>query len=118
MKAKIGDFGFSRKVPNMPPGYTLVTAVMTVKSLGYSAPELDVCRHSPKSDVYSYGVVGIPCHECIIVNRGRYVIYTLKVILEIFTGQLAYANSRIDCMLVCNKCMVLHHYNICFFISD
>ena len=57
MKAKIGDFGFSRKLPDLPEGYTLVTAAVTVKSLGYSAPELDGGRHSPKSDVYAYGMV-------------------------------------------------------------
>ena len=59
LQAKIGDFGFSRKLPQMPQGYTLVIAAMTVKSLGYSAPELDGRKQSPKSDVYSYGVVSL-----------------------------------------------------------
>ena len=38
-------------------GRTLVTVVSLAKTLGYSAPEKDTGRHSPKSDVYSYGVV-------------------------------------------------------------
>lgn len=57
LNAKIGDFGFSRQLPTMPKGYTLVTAVRTPMSLGYAAPELDGQHHSPKSDVYSYGMV-------------------------------------------------------------
>ena len=60
MKAKIGDFGFSQRLPaSLPEGYTLITTALTVKSLGYSAPELDGGRHSPKSDVYSYGMVSL-----------------------------------------------------------
>lgn len=60
MKAKIGDFGFSQKLPiDLPEGYTLVTTALTVKSLGYAAPELDGGRHSPKTDVYAYGMVSV-----------------------------------------------------------
>ena len=58
LKAKIDDFGFSSTVPKMAQGYTLVTAAVSVKSLGYSAPKLGGRQHSPKSDVYSFGVVG------------------------------------------------------------
>ena len=73
LQAKIGDFGFSRKLPQTPQGYTLVTAAMTVKSLGYSAPELDGRKQFPKSDVYSYGVVSlIAYHNRIIVNHCCY----------------------------------------------
>ena len=35
----------------------MVTAVAVAKSLGYSPPEHDTCHLSPKSDVYSYGIV-------------------------------------------------------------
>ena len=35
----------------------MVSVELLVKSAGYSAPELDACRHSPKTDVYAYGVV-------------------------------------------------------------
>ena len=59
MTAKLGDFGFARQMPlHRPnPDVTLVSAAFVAKSAGYAAPELDTARHSPKSDMYSYGVV-------------------------------------------------------------
>ena len=57
---KIGDFGFTQEMPMViSPTQTVVLkpAERLVKTLGYSAPEVDTCRHSIKSDVYSYGVV-------------------------------------------------------------
>ena len=38
-------------------GKSLITAVVVAKSLGYSAPELDTCHVSHKSDVYAYGML-------------------------------------------------------------
>ena len=57
LTAKLGDFGFTREFPQVVGGRTIVTAPVVAKSLGYSPPELDTCHTSPKSDVYSYGVV-------------------------------------------------------------
>ena len=56
LSGKLGDFGFTKEIPQVQ-GRTLVTTASVVKSLGYSPPELDTCHVSPKSDVYSYGVV-------------------------------------------------------------
>ena len=55
--AKLGDFGFSQELPELVKRRTMVTAAVVAKSLGYSPPEMDSCRLSPKSDVYSYGIV-------------------------------------------------------------
>ncbi len=56
--AKLGDFGLAREMPHIVEGlYSMVTAPYAFRSLGYSAPELDTCQHSPKTDVYSYGIV-------------------------------------------------------------
>ncbi len=57
LTAKLGDFGFTQELPLSMRGHTMVTAVAVAKSLGYSPPELDTCHVSPKSDVYSYGIV-------------------------------------------------------------
>lgn len=57
LTAKIGDFGFTQELPSSVHGHTMVTASALAKSLGYCPPEMDTCHHSPKSDVYSYGVV-------------------------------------------------------------
>ena len=55
--AKLGDFGFTQELPLSTSGHTMVTAVAVAKSLGYCPPEHDTCHISPKSDVYSYGIV-------------------------------------------------------------
>lgn len=57
LTAKLGDFGFSQEFPQVVAGRSFITAAVVAKSLGYSPPEMDTCRVSPKSDVYSYGVV-------------------------------------------------------------
>ena len=56
MNGKLGDFGFAKEMPQQI-GKSFVTAAIAVRSAGYSAPELDSCQHSPKTDVYAYGVV-------------------------------------------------------------
>ena len=45
----------------MVEGRTMLTAPMVAKSIGYSPPEMDTCHMSPKSDMYSYGVVRCTC---------------------------------------------------------
>lgn len=55
--AKLGDFGFSREFVQITEGRSVITAAAVAKSAGYSPPELDTCHVSPKSDMYSYGVV-------------------------------------------------------------
>ena len=55
---KIGDFGFTQEMPKMfSKTVSLKTAKCMAKTMGYNAPEVDICRHSVKTDVYSYGVV-------------------------------------------------------------
>ena len=56
---KIGDFGLAFEMPKIYEGYSLVTAPVCVKSIGYSAPEIDTNHQSPKTDVYSYGIVSV-----------------------------------------------------------
>ena len=58
--AKLGDVGFARQLASISDGRTLMTAPVFAKSLGYFPPELhDLNKNSPKSDVYSYGVVSL-----------------------------------------------------------
>ena len=57
LSAKLGDFGFAQEIPQLVGGRSVITAAVVAKSLGYSPPEMDMCHVSPKSDVYSYGVV-------------------------------------------------------------
>ena len=52
--AKLGDFGFTVELHSTAHGRTLVTAPFVARTQGYFAPEIKI---SPKSDVYSYGVV-------------------------------------------------------------
>ena len=55
---KIGDLGFTQEMPTMiSKTVSLKTAKCMAKTIGYNAPEVDICRHSVKTDVYSYGVV-------------------------------------------------------------
>ena len=56
LTAKLGDFGFTQEV-KLVAGRTMITAAAVAKSLGYCPPEKDMCHISPKSDVYSYGIV-------------------------------------------------------------
>ena len=58
--AKLGDFGFSLEMPEINPKRTLVTSPFLAFTQGYTAPEVTEGSYSPKSDVYSYGVVSNP----------------------------------------------------------
>ena len=53
----LSEFGFSREFAQVVRGQSFITAAMVAKSLGYSPPEMDTFKVSPKSDVYSYGMV-------------------------------------------------------------
>ena len=55
--AKLSDFGFAIDLPKVEEGKTLVTAPLIARSEGYFPPELMNGKFSPKSDVFSYGVV-------------------------------------------------------------
>lgn len=55
---KISDFGFALELPKInDDGRSLFTATMFARSEGYFPSELTSGKYSPKSDVYSYGVV-------------------------------------------------------------
>ena len=55
--AKLGDFSFSVELPRVVGDRTLLKATTFVRTEGYYPPELCEGLYSPKSDVYSYGVV-------------------------------------------------------------
>jgi len=55
--AKLGDFGFSVELPRVVGDRTLLKAKTFARTEGYYPPELCEGLYSPKSDVYSYGVV-------------------------------------------------------------
>ena len=57
LSAKLGDFGCAREISHIIGRRSVITTAVVARSLGYSPPEMDMCRISPKSDVYSYGVV-------------------------------------------------------------
>ena len=61
LTAKLGDFGFAMDMPEHRSGRTLVSAPLIVipRSDGYFAPKLIGRNISPKSDVYSLGVVSL-----------------------------------------------------------
>ena len=56
-RAKLGDFGFALDMPQHECGRTLVTAPIIAQTNGYSPPEVQSGKFSPKSDMYSYGIV-------------------------------------------------------------
>ena len=57
---KLCDFGFSVELPKVrEDGRSMFTAKGFARSEGYYPPELMYGRYSPKSDVYSYGVVSL-----------------------------------------------------------
>ena len=56
----MADFGFVLALPETVGSTTIVTAAGVLSlawSRGYIAPEVTDGKHSPASDVYSYGVV-------------------------------------------------------------
>lgn len=63
----------------------MITAPMVAKSLGYCPPEMDTCHMSPKSDVFSYGVVSV-------VSVVIYMI-VLAVIIIVNAGNIYWAGS-------------------------
>ena len=69
--AKLGDFGFAMDMPEQAHGRTLVSAPLIARTDGYFAPELVSRKISPKSDVYSLGVVGdgnyIDIENCMLI---------------------------------------------------
>ena len=60
--AKLCDFGLSVDLPQMKEGRTVVTAPMIARTEGYFPPELPNGLFSPKSDMYSFGVVSYIMH--------------------------------------------------------
>ena len=60
--AEVGDFGFALELPKCVSGCTLVTAPIIARTNGYMAPETMHGRISPKSDIYSYGIVSVKCY--------------------------------------------------------
>ena len=75
--ARLGDFDFSVELPLRVVGdHTLLKARTFVCTEGYYPPELCEGLYSPKSDVYSYGVVSTfmnmnqdsyPMHTCVFL---------------------------------------------------
>ena len=96
---KVADFGFVTPMPVNVGGTAIVTAAgaMTLAgSRGYLAPEFTEGRHGIKSDVYSYGVVSFGLAKqnkhlmtCFLVH-----FYCGQVVLETFSGLLAYSEER------------------------
>ena len=55
--AKLGDFGFAHELPRCVGDRTLLKAPAFARTEGYYPTELSAGLISPKTDVYSYGVV-------------------------------------------------------------
>ena len=57
LSAKLGDLGFAKEISKVVGNRSFITTKLVAKTLGYSPPEMDTGKLSPKGDVYSYGVV-------------------------------------------------------------
>lgn len=87
------------ELPRVVGDRTLLKARTFVRTEGYYPPELSEGLYSPKSDVYSYGVVSTFMN----MNQDSYPMPTcvfLQVVLETYTGQKAYSTHREDRRLV------------------
>ena len=67
LSAKLGDFGFAKQISKIVGNRSFMTTKLMAKTLGYNPPEMDEGKVSPKSDVYSYGVVSAYLHTCMYV---------------------------------------------------
>ena len=85
-------------MPKHCSGRTLVSAPLLARTDGYFAPELISRKVSPKSDIYSFGVVSNPSSDISCINLACMI--RLKVILETYTGLKAYDAGRTDPELV------------------
>ena len=87
---KLCDFGFSIELPKVrEDGRSMFTAKGFGKSEGYYPPELMYGMYSPKSDVYSYGVVNLSRDLLSIGLESAHAVL-LQVVLETYTGEVAY----------------------------
>ena len=100
---KVADFGFVTPMPVNVGNTTIVTAAgaMTLAgSRGYMAPEFTEGRHGIRSDVYSYGVVSFSYIQVLAKQSKHLMTYFLvhyycgQVVLETFSGLLAYSEER------------------------
>ena len=106
LSAKLGDFGFAQEISKLMGNYSLITAPMVAMSLGYTAPEMLQSRISPKSDVYSYGVVSAYLHKIrhIIIMKSTYL--CSKCIENLMNYKIFYASKL-------SKVIILFHKLYC-----
>ena len=79
---------------------TAAGAMTLAGSRGYLAPEFTEGRHGIRSDVYSYGVVSFSCIQ-VLAKQSKHLMtcflvhcYCGQVVLETFSGLLAYSEDR------------------------
>ena len=100
---KVADFGFVTPMPVNVGNTAIVTAAgaMTLAgSRGYTAPEFTEGRHGIRSDVYSYGVVSFSYIQ-VLAKQSKHLMtcflvhyYCGQVVLDTFSGLLAYSEER------------------------
>ena len=89
---KLSDFGFSIQLPRCYANKTLIVASTGLPGTnGYRPPEYSYSKYSILSDVYSFGVVSEPKPIAYAQNEQLILI---QVVLECYTGLLAYAEDR------------------------